>query len=305
MNNRQIKQHFVPQFYLKNFQDDNGYVYCQKVIENCKKLYKMSARSICYEKYLYDMIFDECQVQDESLKKMKEDRILLKKSDYEYRLTLEDKLSEIENFISHALSEIIILSDLSGKQKGFLALLCAMLYLRNPSEKKVFSDEYDLYKTNKRTKHKRKNMQLNEKGFGNKYFKNIESTQEKSLVWLIQLLPAIERYAKRLLDTCEITLYKIQFPFLNLFITSDNPVIFVKDGFLMKNHEKSVKCDIDEVGKNVWLLPLSPYLLLIFKRHEKQNNDNKKAFDQNDFVRKINELEKENAFRMTIKCNAK
>ncbi|WP_397298935.1 DUF4238 domain-containing protein [Nonlabens ulvanivorans] len=53
MRNQNIKQHYVPQFYLRNFADKNGNINVFDI--NRENHYKTSPRNECYEKLLYDL----------------------------------------------------------------------------------------------------------------------------------------------------------------------------------------------------------------------------------------------------------
>ncbi len=47
-----VKEHYVPQFYLKNFADDNGLLHIYDFKK--KKIFTQSAKNICYENNLYE-----------------------------------------------------------------------------------------------------------------------------------------------------------------------------------------------------------------------------------------------------------
>ena len=47
------KQHYVPQFYLKNFSDESLQLYVLN--KNIKKIYKSSVRDICSRNNLYEI----------------------------------------------------------------------------------------------------------------------------------------------------------------------------------------------------------------------------------------------------------
>ena len=47
------KQHYVPQFYLKNFSDESLQLYVLN--KNIKKIDKSSVRDICYRNNLYEI----------------------------------------------------------------------------------------------------------------------------------------------------------------------------------------------------------------------------------------------------------
>ena len=115
-NNSQItiRQHYVPQFYLRKFQNDSGEV---EVLDckNRKILSPRSTSSVCYSKYFYAV---ETGVQDDISQ------------------LIEDALGQMENSVANNLDSITqnILNQkqITTDEKWIISLLMSMLWLRGP-----------------------------------------------------------------------------------------------------------------------------------------------------------------------------
>ncbi len=58
---KKVKEHYVPQFYLNKFTDNNGLLHIYDF--NQKKLYTQKPKNICFEKYLYETEWEDANPQ--------------------------------------------------------------------------------------------------------------------------------------------------------------------------------------------------------------------------------------------------
>lgn len=128
--NPTVKQHYISQFYLRGFSDDEIYIY-RYDIQDKKNVKQVPINSICYEKNLYEF----------------------KNTDGEYieRNIVEDRLAILEGKISEVINEIdrnsteprnyMTGSFLSKEQKAFLISFATIQILRVPEIIKLVSEE--------------------------------------------------------------------------------------------------------------------------------------------------------------------
>lgn len=112
------KQHYIPQFYLKRFENSNHLVERLDVINN-RIMRPSSKKSLCFDSFFYAV---DTGVEDEVSQ------------------VVEEWLGHLESHLSQRLPEIdaTLMSDnqVSDNDKYDIAVLMAMLYLRGP----VFRD---------------------------------------------------------------------------------------------------------------------------------------------------------------------
>lgn len=128
------KQHYVPQFYLKNFSDESLQLYVLN--KNQKKIYKSSVRDICSKNNLYEIKWQKKPTGQEAF--------ILKNS-------IENSLCEMEGRYANVLQKVISICSnenninaliLNKYEKEELAEFIANLYVRNPDILKDFMEYY-------------------------------------------------------------------------------------------------------------------------------------------------------------------
>lgn len=110
-----VKHHYVPQFYLRGFSQDGNrlYVFDKKAKEEKTKYRYQTIKKIAYENNLYTY----------TTKSHKKE-------------TLEDFLSKIEDKANQVIIKLSQKKDITPRQRGYLALFVALLWLRTPTSKK-------------------------------------------------------------------------------------------------------------------------------------------------------------------------
>lgn len=121
---QKVKEHYVPQFYLNKFTDDNGLLHIYDLRQ--KKFYTQKPKNICYKKNLY-----ETEWQDANPKLGK----------YVLVNNIEDEFCRYESEFAILLQKIIVIctptqnpkaSILYGKEKEVLFRFVVNLMIRNP-----------------------------------------------------------------------------------------------------------------------------------------------------------------------------
>ena len=118
-----MAEHFIPQFYLKQFSPDNKCIYQYDVLAGKQMPVPVPIKSICYENNLYEFRDNEGIIV--------------------YQNLIEKMLSIYEGIFARTFRSIIaktqhpsnslILSFLSTDEKAFLIFFISTLILRNPS----------------------------------------------------------------------------------------------------------------------------------------------------------------------------
>ena len=118
------KQHYIPQFYLKNFAGNDGKLWVYDRIE--KKYFKSDPKDICCEKYLYEMPWENAnpKLGKYILPNQIEDDFAKKESEYSKLL---EKITKICSY-SQNKRALVCHKD----EKRLLASFVANIFLRNP-----------------------------------------------------------------------------------------------------------------------------------------------------------------------------
>ncbi|MDE6026283.1 MAG: DUF4238 domain-containing protein [Lachnospiraceae bacterium] len=236
---QKVKEHYVPQFYLNKFTDDNGLLHIYDLKQ--KKFYTQKPKNICYKKNLY-----ETEWQDANPKLGK----------YVLANKIENEFCRFESEFAILLQKIIDICTsaqnpnamiLYGKEKEVLFRFVVNLMVRNPlfmeslalseiPEEIKNSDEMSLFRAD-----------MCKMGLGGA--DSIYLAAQKEVMFTDEIEGSFPyEYAKYL--------KKISFTFfysLNSdFITSDMPVLLGND------------CMISDEIKTYLYLALSPKIAILF-----------------------------------------
>ncbi len=118
------RQHYIPQFYLKNFAGSDGKLWVYDRIE--KKYFKSDPKDICCEKYLYETPWENANpdLGEYILPNQIEDDFAKKESEYSKLL---EKITKICSYSQNKKALIC-----NKNEKRLLASFAANIFLRNP-----------------------------------------------------------------------------------------------------------------------------------------------------------------------------
>lgn len=136
MENRQQvtkKQHYVPQFYLRHFCDENGRVWVCELGNH--KIFQTVPENICQEKYLYEVPWEESVFNQEYIFLNQQEQAF---SDFESGIC---KL--IDNLHSRCIQNENRDALICRKaEKEMIAKVAANFYLRNPAVFHAIEEDY-------------------------------------------------------------------------------------------------------------------------------------------------------------------
>lgn len=245
---QKVREHYVPQFYLKKFTDDNGLLHIYNFDQ--KKFYTQIPQNICYESNLYETEWEDANP---------------KLGKYVLPNDIENTFCEYEGEFAKLLQTIchVCTSDqnanaliLHGKEKEILRRFVINLMFRNPinmdslalselSDEEKNSDGMSLVRSI-----------LDGMGFGGAESFYLAVIKKAMLTYEMEdSLPQV--YVEKL--------SKISFSFLyatnSVFITSDIPVCFGYD------------CTIPDEDKTCLYLALSPKVAVLFGNYNVPRRD--------------------------------
>lgn len=118
------KEHFVPQFYLKNFANTNGFLGIYDC--NTSKFKEIQPNNICYENYLYETKW--CNANKRLGKFVLENSI--ENAFMQYEKEFAELLKKISRICTPSQNRKALI--LKAEEKDILCRFVANLYLRNP-----------------------------------------------------------------------------------------------------------------------------------------------------------------------------
>lgn len=236
---QKVREHYVPQFYLNQFTDDNGLLNIYNV--DHKKFYTQIPPNVCFKKKLYETEWEN---------------VNSKLSKYVLPNSIENIFCEYEGEFAQLLKTIIRVCTynqnlnaliLHSKEKEILLRFVVNLMLRNP----INMDSLALSEVPEEEKNSDgmlvfRNI-MNEMGLGGADSIYLAAQKKAMLTYEIEgSLPQV--YVERLGKIC-FTFYYAQD---SEFITSDIPVCFGDD------------CTILDEDKTCLYLALSPKIAVLF-----------------------------------------
>lgn len=228
MNTHPIKQHYVPQFYLKKFSPNKKTFYRLDKKSNLISS-DIPIKTIAQEKRFYDVTFNKNQINKKFFKEyLEEDKICTQKDD-NIIISLEDWFSNQESIISNKYHYIIPNIDKttildknyipSNETKDILCSLCNLLLNRGIQSQNLFNNK--IYAENKLNLYKDYIYPMPKEdlsSFNNKL---------KKLLWFTTFMNSIK--------SIQLILLKKTFQILsiapsskNTLCTSDNPIVFYR-----------------------------------------------------------------------------
>ena len=199
-----IKEHYIPQFYLRNFSNDNKRVFQYQIHSNLQSK-QVSIDSICYEKNLYEFRNNGGEIVHKNLI---EDCFAIFESEISKVLkSIESKSSIEDNFLTPCF--------LTTREKGLLIFFLATLILRNPDVLNAAQETAKEF-------------------WGDNINDNI--SYNISLEYCLPIYKNIDPQERNILNSALKLFENMTFQIVNsskdCFFTSDNPVIiFSKNGF--------------------------------------------------------------------------
>lgn len=117
-----VKQHYIPQFYLKQFSDNKKVLYQYDIVNNKSFSAPVSVESICFEKNLYEFKDNNGNIVEENL---------IEKWLSVYEGEFAKTFRNIQNKATHK-DNFHTLCFLTREEKVLLVFFMATLILRNP-----------------------------------------------------------------------------------------------------------------------------------------------------------------------------
>lgn len=231
MNTHPIKQHYVPQFYLKKFSLDKKTFY-RLDKESNEILKDIPIKTVAQKKRFYDVTLKKNQINEIFFKEyLEKDNICIQKKD-DIIITLEYWFSKQEAFISNRYNYIIpdiynttILDKNyipSNEIKTILCSLCSLLLNRGIQSQNLFNNKI----------YEEKNLNIYKDyiyPMPNEYLSSFNNKLKK-LLWFTTFMNNIE--------PIQFILFKKIFQILsidpsatNTLCTSDNPIVFYRPNY--------------------------------------------------------------------------
>lgn len=241
------KEHFVPQFYLKNFANTNGFLDIYDC--NTSKFKEIQPNNICYENYLYETKW--CNANKRLGKFVLENGI-------------ENIFMQYEKEFAELLKDISCICNPSQNRKALIlkteekALLCRFvvnLYLRNPMNMQVMN--LDTIPEYVRENEEIKVMSTLFKQMGLGQMDSLYIAAQKHIMLTEELEESFPQELQK-------SFRKIDFRFYYAdeqeFITSDAPVCMGKDQSIQTEH------------KICLYLALTPKIAVLFGNYKESYN---------------------------------
>lgn len=285
-----VKHHYVPQFYLRGFSRDGNrlYVFDKKAKEEKTKYRYQTIKKIAYENNLYTY----------TTKSRKKE-------------TLEDFFSKIEGKANQVIIKLSQKKDIKPRQRGYLALFVALLWLRTPTSKKeTLGAQEELYEKTTRMRFRFPQQKEKIKKFLESRGKKLTDDEIDDLIdfatnpkrskitlnfppgyWIKQmLLLANDIYSYLAICNWEIKHAVRKYAYLTsdkpvLLIPSEKPHPFYGVGLLTPGVKKTV--------------PLTPSMYLVMHEPQEEPELVHTQGDKN-FYRKVNEWTMRNADRLVF-----
>lgn len=255
------KQHYVPQFYLRNFTSDDNKLW---VFDRVKKeYYFQTTKEVCCEKYLYETPWKD---EDPRLGKF----ILGNQ--------IENYFADKEGEYSPLLKKIVDICRnpqnknaliCNHEEKELLASFVANVFVRNPWSLKQIESDLPLEELKKNEEIQAIEQIIQTMGFGD--IDSLVKAADKK-VWLTEEFDG-SRLAPRILEMNYIFLVSNEEP----FITSSFPAIFEL-------------CDTEERGlipSNIYL-PLHPQIALLYNGTILKTESNRLKTVDEEIVHELN-----------------
>ncbi|MBL4930907.1 DUF4238 domain-containing protein [Clostridium paridis] len=215
------KQHYVPQFYLKRFEDNTGRLTVENIHTN--NYSKMLTRNVCFEKDMYE-------IKDDNGKKYKENY-------------LEKMFSNFQSYISYNFDKLICriqeyknIKDfrLTGEEDTIIALFITLQLIRHPTFKRFVYQSLDNSNI--------ANVSEMEKGL---FYVMLNFTDETFEEVMIDIFPDIEpaklpKGNKNLLS--EICSYLVSNCYFSLVVPKSEDTCFLtSDNIIVKSPSRDIK----------------------------------------------------------------
>jgi len=206
MSKRTLKQHYVSEFYIRNFSRSSKGIFSE-ILASGKKC-PIPISNIAQEHKYYDIEIEESNLTEKGKKALafEEDFVFL---DGEMRvLSLERWFKKNEDVVAGVFRKIIAdrsLLNLSIVDREHVAFFVSSLLLRGPKSRTLFNEK------------------VFSEGIKDEYFKKPISTDMKQqLEWEVAFVNCIDECAKNILNRA----WSIIIPNGDVkFLTSDNPVV--------------------------------------------------------------------------------
>ena len=250
MRARTIRQHYVPEFYLRNFSNMSKGI-CAQAIDG-REQKTVSISSIAQEKKYYDVEFLSRNLTDMG------ENVFAEEEDYVFKdkdmlvLSLEKWFKLNEDRVAPIIDRIIkypFYNPLKNEEeKKDLALFISMLLVRGPNSKKIFEKKIEINSLKRSL---------------DKYFKDtIGDEMEKKLLWMHTFSHCVSSFAEKLYFCKDWSLVYVASDVS--FITTDNP--------LLLHLPKPFSCCISNIGIMTpmvqILLPLGRKCLLLINHSQ-------------------------------------
>lgn len=242
-----VKEHYVPQFYLKNFADENGLLHVYDFKQN--KFFTQSSKNICYENNLYETKWDNANP---------------KLGEFVLQNHIENIFCKYEYEFSNVLTTILHICNptqnpnaliLQGNERNMFFRFIVNMIVRNPENMKALAlnkldpDDID----NDDVKQIR--TVLDNLGFGGT--DSICLAAKKKAI----LTDEFENsFTQKYLESLKRLNYTFFYARTNSFITSNMPVCVGNDPSIIESDRRCI------------YLALSPKLAVLFGNYRKTCN---------------------------------
>ena len=243
------KQHYIPQFYLRRFTDEKGFLHIYDF--NKQRYFKTAPKDFGYENYLYETPLSKPDIIGEKflLENHIEDIFAKYEGEFDTFLKKLDKICT-----PYQRKGVLILHD---DEKNVLRRFIANMFFRNP----ITMERMNLNKVPDNFFEEDEKVQLNE-GFGFNADELVVAAQKKAMLTEEFEKNNIKSFVERIQNLDFTFLYSKHIP----FITSSFPVIMGKDESFIH-------------------FPLSQYLSVHFENYPKsKEKNNRLAYVDDDVV---------------------
>ena len=241
------KEHFVPQFYLKNFVNTNGFLDIYDC--NTSKFKEIQPNNICYENYLYETKW--CNANKRLGKFVLENSI--ENAFMQYEKEFAELLKKISRICNPSQNRKALI--LKTEEKALLCRFVVNLYLRNPMNMQVMN--LDTIPEYVRENEEIKVMSTLFKQMGLGQMDSLYIAAQKHIMLTEELEESFPQELQK-------SFRKIDFRFYYAdeqeFITSDAPVCMGKDQSIQTEHKIGL------------YLALTPKIAVLFGNYKESYN---------------------------------
>lgn len=261
-----VKQHYVPQFYLKHFVDDNSLLHIYDLKQ--KKIFTQIPKNICYEKNLYETKWENANP---------------KLGEFILQNQIENIFCECESKFSKVLSIILKVCTplqnpnaliLHGEERNIFFQFIINMLVRNPQSMAMFSlNEMELDMKNNKEMHLIKAL-LDYIGFGGTESLYCAAKKKAFLT---------EKMENNFPAACIEVLKNYNYTFFyakdSSFITSNVPVCVGEDPTIKENDKTSI------------YFVLSPKVAVLFGNYKNfRNFKNRLVCIEEKYVKNLNRI---------------